>query len=223
MPFHSTSNVKIDADRIIKILFDTPGVVNLSDSDEYEVQPGVYSSVYINLKAAVSNPSSRIKIAKYLAERVANLGVDYVCGMELGGCYFASHVADALNAELLFYRKSDKKYNIKNCFAGNVPRPDSHVLIVDDVLSSGNTIQRVVRELTEIGCVVTSVSIFSYCWDEEIAHNLKVSVDSLSNAEDLIRYGEENSLIKAKNIRLIKEYVAREEARLVAYQDMKEL
>lgn len=215
---HSASNVPIDPLRITKILFDTPGVVNLSDRDEYEVQPDVYSSVYINLKSLASNYLSRIEVAKALAAKVDTYDIDYVCGMELGGCYFASHVADVFGANLVLYRKSDKKYNIKNCFAGNIPTPRSRVVLIDDVLSSGNTIARAVRELTEIGCTVYVVCIFSYCWDEQIATNLNVPISSLATANHLIEYGTAHNLITAHNKQLIKEYVEREENRLVRLQ-----
>ena len=35
---------------IIRLFYKTPGVVNLSDKDDFEPQPGVFASVYINLK-----------------------------------------------------------------------------------------------------------------------------------------------------------------------------
>lgn len=216
---YSAPNVPIDPLRIAKILFETPGVVNLSDRDEYEVQPDVYSSVYINLKSLASNYLSRIEVAKALATKVDASNVDYVCGMELGGCYFASNVADVFGANLVLYRKSDKKYNIKNCFAGNIPTPRSRVVLIDDVLSSGNTIARAVRELTEIGCTVYVVCIFSYCWDEQIATNLNVPISSLATANHLIEYGTVHNLMTAHNKQLIKEYVEREENRLVRLQE----
>jgi orotate phosphoribosyltransferase len=201
--------------RISKVLFETPGVVNLSDRDEYEVQPDVYSSVYINLKSLASAYTARIAAGEALADKVSGLNPEYVCGMELGGCYFASYVADAVGKELFFYRKSDKKYNIKNCFAGNVPTAGSNVVIIDDVLSSGNTVARAVRELKGMGCEVSVVCIFSYCWDEQISKNLGANVSSLINANDLMDYGLGHGLMSDHNAQLIKEYIAREEDRLV--------
>lgn len=209
---------QVRAFQIIKTLFETPGVVNLSDKDDFEVQPDVYSSVYINLKSLASSYKSRIIAGEALAAKAKDFAPDYIGGMELGGCYFASNVADRLAKELFFYRKSDKKYNIKNCFAGNIPRAGSNVVIVDDVLSSGNTVARGVRELKELGCKVAVVCVFSYCWDQRISENLGASVSSLSNAEGLMSYGTENGLMTRHNVQLINEYIAREESRLVRPQ-----
>ena len=40
--------------KIIKYLFVCKNVVNISDINEFEVQPGVFSSVYINFKSTLS-------------------------------------------------------------------------------------------------------------------------------------------------------------------------
>lgn len=135
--------------------------------------------------------------------------------MEIGGCYFASSVADVLDKDLLFCRKEDKKYNIKTCFAGNEPKPGSRVIIIDDVLSSGNTIVRGIDKLHAKGCEVYVICIFSYCWETEISKRLGVQVASLCDAEDLIAQGVKRGEMSQHNVQLIREYVVREEQRLV--------
>jgi orotate phosphoribosyltransferase len=202
------------AKEVIGTLFATPSVVNLSDKDEFEVQPDVFSSIYVNMKALSSNAESRMAVADHLAAQAAKLDVEYVCGMDIGGCYFASRVADLLNKEMFFYRKSIKKYNIKNRFAGNVPRAGSSVVVIDDVLSSGNTVAPAVAELRALNCQVYVICIFSYCWDEEISKRLGAPVTSLCNAEDLIQGGIDRRRMSEHNIELIREYVVREEDRL---------
>lgn len=199
----------------IQTLFGTASVINLSDSDDFEVQPGVYSSVYVNLKALASNAASRKAIAKALVPLAAKFEPDYICGMELGGCYFAAHVADSLDSDLFFYRKTDKKYNITTRIAGNEPQEGSRVVVIDDVLSSGHTIAPVVDELLGRGCTVYVLCIFSYCWEASIAESLGVRISTLCDAKDLIAYGLAHNSMSAHNARLIEEYVAREENRLV--------
>jgi len=203
------------AKEVVRTLFETPHAVNLSSSDSFEVQPGVYSSVYINLKALISNAASRGSITKALAEHGSRVSADYICGIEIGGCYFASSVADLLGKDLFFYRKADKKYNSSSRIVGNEPTKGSCVVVIDDVLSSGRTIAPIVNELTEKGCVVHVLSIFSYGWERQIAQRLGVEVHSLSSVNDLIIYGSAAQLLSAHSIQLMEEYVAREENRLV--------
>jgi len=212
---NNPDQITASADTVLQTLFRTPLVVNLSDSDDFEVQPGVHSSVYINLKALASSSGSRQVVSDILAAKIKPMQPDYICGMEIGGCYFASSVADILLKDLFFYRKVTKKYNIKNCFAGNVPKKGASVVIIDDVLSSGNTLSGAVNELVSMGCRVRVVCIFSYCWEEQISHNLNVPVSALCNAEDLMSFGVRHQKMTHLNTKLIREYIAREESRIV--------
>lgn len=200
--------------KIISTLFETPNVVNLSERAEYEVQPGVLSPVYINFKAALAVAESRRTIAKEMTEATP-LGIDFIAGIESGGSYYAAAVADNRNAGLVLCRKDIKQYNIKNRYAGQLPKEGDSVLLVDDVMSSGNTVAPVVNELTERGCKIDILVGFSYCWEQTIAQNLGVRIVALSNSNDLIEYGQELGLVSEKHAELINDYVRSEESRLV--------
>ena len=198
---------------VLKIFFKTPGLVNIRDSNSIEVQPGVFSSIYINLKSPLSDFKSRKRFCSYISKKISN-NADYICGIESGSNYFASAVADLTRKKLIFYRKEIKKYNIKNRFVGILPKANDHIVVVDDVVSSGNTIASVVRELKKIGCRVEVIIIFSYCWDKVISKNLDVRIRSLVNAFQFIDYGLSRKLISEKNAEMIRDYVRREEARV---------
>ncbi len=200
--------------RIIPILFETPDVVNLSDIPEFEVQPTVFSPVYINFKAALAVAESRRKIAGAIADAAAS-DFTHVAGIESGGSYYASVVADNCDAGLMLCRKDKKQYNIKNRFAGVLPQEGDRVLLVDDVMSSGNTVASAVDELTARGCEVEILVGFSYCWENQIARNLGVNIVALSTSEDLIKYGKEIGAVSGVHAQLIREYVSSEESRLV--------
>lgn len=198
---------------IIKQLFNCKNVVNISDTDEFEVQPGVFSSVYINFKSTLSDYRVRQSISKIISQEVKN-NPDYVCGIESGGSYYAASVADTLDKKLILFRKSKKGYNIKNRFAGSVPKKGERVTVIDDVMSSGNTLAEAVNAFKELGCKVDVAVIFSYCWEKQIASNLGVDIITLSNSKELVQYGLDIGVISPKNAALIDEYVKREERRL---------
>ncbi len=198
---------------IIKLFYATPGVVNLSDKDDFEPQPGVYASVYINLKTPLYFPKLRKKLAKLLSVHVDN-NADYICGIESGGSYYASAVGDIADKKILLFRKEKKQYNIKNNFVGNLPQKGDSVVIVDDVISSGNTISKAVESLRELGCRVKAVMLFSYGWDEQIAKNLDIEIKVLSTAEELIEYGLSIKRMSLHNSKIIRDFVKREENRL---------
>ena len=203
--------------KVIEYLFNCKGVVNVSDDDIFEVQPGVYSSIYVNFKATLSDAKTRQSISKIVSQEIGN-DCDYICGIESGGSYYAASIADSLNKKLILFRKNRKKYNIKNRFAGTLPNPGDRVIVVDDVMSSGNTIARAVNCLKNMGCKVDVAVIFSYCWEDVIAKNLHIDIKAISNAVELIKYGLEKNAISEKNAQLIYEYINREETRVYRYK-----
>lgn len=202
------------SNRIISTLFDTKGAVNLGTNDEFEVQPGVFSPVYINFKAVLGNSDSRKRITSTMLDSCRE-GFTHVCGIESGGAYYAAAVADGLDLGLSLFRRNIKSYNIKNRFAGNMPAQEDSVLLLDDVMSSGNTIADAVQELGSVGCKVEIMVAFSYCWENEIAENLSIPVSALSTAEDLIEHGVRTGQVGPEHVRLIRDYVISEEKRVV--------
>ena len=201
------------ANEVIKLFYATPGVVNVSDKDDFEPQPGVFASIYINLKTPLFYPKLRKKLASLLSEYIEK-DVKYVCGIESGGSYYASTVADIKDKKILLFRKERKQYNIKNHFVGNLPEKGDSVVLVDDVISSGNTISKAVSQLKKRGCKVKAVILFSYCWDKQIARNLGIEITVLSNAEELIEYGLLLKRMNHHNAQIILDFIKREESRL---------
>lgn len=199
--------------KIIEILFNSPKVVNLSTTANIEVQPGVFSPVYINLKSLLAISDNRKAIVKAISKLPSN-DVDYICGIESGGSYFASAVADLLNKGLILFRKNEKKYNVKNRFAGELPKKGKKILVIDDVISSGNTLAEAVNNLKEIGYKVEVAVIFSYCWEKDIEKNLNTKIYVLSTARELLEIGSSNKKLNKQNIQHIEDYIKSEEQRV---------
>lgn len=204
---------KIKPEEIFNIFFETKNLVNIRSKRSIEVQPGVFSSIYINLKSPLSNPTSRKKLCLELSKFIPEKS-DYICGIESGGNYFASAVADLTKNKLIFFRKESKNYNIKNKFVGSMPKKSDYVIIVDDVISSGNTIAKAVNELKKIGCKAEIIVIFSYCWEKIIAKNLGVKITRLLDAKQFLKFGLAKKKLTEKDALLIQEYINDEKNRV---------
>jgi orotate phosphoribosyltransferase len=204
---------KIDPEGICKIFFETKNLVNIQTKRSIEVQPGVFSSIYINLKSPLSDPISRKKLCLEL-DKIISKKTDFICGIESGGNYFASAIADLKGSKLIFFRKETKKYNIKNRIVGALPNKTDRVIIVDDVISSGNTVAKAVNELKKLGCKLEVIVIFSYCWEKIISKNLGVKISRLLDAKQFLKYGLEREKISKRDAALILEYINDEEKRV---------
>jgi len=108
----NSGNIKVGS-----LLFETPGVVNYNSSDYIEVQPGVMTPLIINIKSTLAYFNVRVKITKELIKQVSLESV-CICGVESGGSYYASAVADMLKKPLVLFRKENKGYGIGQRFVG---------------------------------------------------------------------------------------------------------
>lgn len=201
------------SNQVLKLFFESRVIVRLSELDNIEVQPGVFSSIYINLKSPLSDYKTRRRLCHLISKKIPRK-TDYICGIESGGNYFAAATADILKKKLIFFRKETKRYNIKDKFVGLAPQKGDRVLIVDDVISSGNTIAKVVNELKKFGCKMQVVVVFSYCWEKVISRNLNVKIISLVDAFQLVDYGLSKKFISKRNAEMIRDYIKREETRV---------
>lgn len=125
-------------------LLRAPGVVNYSKEDPIEVKPGILSPIYVNLKNTLPDYNTRHLIVRKLTELVGD-DPDYICGMESGGTYYASAVADLLLKPVVLFRKANKNYADHKRICGPTPKKNCLVAIIDDVFATGLTISEAVR------------------------------------------------------------------------------
>ncbi len=190
-----------------KSLLETPGVVNYSKNKPVEVKPGIFSPIYINLKNTLPNYEIRHFLVRKMAEIIGD-EPDYICGIESGGAYYASAIADTLIRPVLLYRRDTKDHGDKKRLVGMTPTNGSIVGVVDDVLATGLTVSSVVDFFRKIGCKVRLFSVFSYGYEKEIGKKLGVDVYSISNFKNLCKVGLQEKIFTKSDIKLISEHVS---------------
>jgi orotate phosphoribosyltransferase len=190
---------------IAKNLLRTENCVNFSRNHEFEVKPGKYSPVYVNLKATLANVRLRNLIVNEMVSLLPN--VSHICGIESGGSYYAAALADRLGKEFLLFRSKCKGYGMKNSIVGSVPTNEDSVVLIDDVLATGTTISRSAREFKENGLKVTIMTVFSYGFDEQIARKYSIDVISLIKFDDLVNVARNLSCISSEEEKVIYNYL----------------
>jgi len=187
-------------------LLTSQGVVNYSKNNPIEVKPGIFSPIYINLK----NPLPIYEVRHLLVRKMSELigdEPDYICGIESGGTYYASAIADTLIRPVILYRKEDKKYSDKKRIVGMTPAKGSLVAVVDDVFATGLTVSGVVKFFKDLGCRVNLYSIFSYGLDKEIGDKLGVRIYSISNFRSLCKVAEKLKIFTPEDINYLVKHV----------------
>lgn len=190
-----------------KLLLETDGVVNYSRENPFEVKPGVFLPIYINMKGMLKDFSARVEISHRLADVIGG-SYDFICGMESGGSYYASGVADILQKPLLLFRKDEKNYGIKGTLVGDAPPKAASIAIIDDVFATGLTASSPINYFHGSGCKTKLFVIFTYGFDEELIKKLKTEGSALSNFDNLCIAGQETGKFSQDDVTFLHRYLS---------------
>lgn len=147
-----------------------------------EVKRGRFSPVYINMKSTWSRPMILSDITERLKEKC--IGCNCIIGIETGGSPFASIIAKELKIPLVLARKKPKNMNI---FAGDPISGDGTIAILDDVLATGLSTEKVLQNIQRINRKIILVVILSYGMEKIIAKKYGVTIHSLYHIEDIVK------------------------------------
>jgi orotate phosphoribosyltransferase len=110
----------------------------------YPLASGAMSDHYIDCKIALSHPDVRALIGEMIIDRLGSAAIDAVGGLALGAYPIAIAVSDAFYRKLgktvrgFVVRKEPKPHGLKKHIEGDV-KPGDRVLVVDDVITTGNS------------------------------------------------------------------------------------
>lgn len=110
---------------------------------------GKQSEYYVDIKDACAKPYIMKEI---VSEVIKKLNARIVAGVELGAVPIVIGVSYHLNLPYLIIRK-ESKHGMKKLIIGN-PEKGSEVNIIEDVVTTGNSVLKAVNLLRENGCVV---------------------------------------------------------------------
>lgn len=132
-----------------------------SDTPEYDLASGVKSKYYVDCKQALSDPEARDCLATIITEMLGTQ-FDAIGGLEIGAYPIATSVSDKIYREsgkkirVFVVRKNPKTHGVKSLIAGDVKQGD-HVLIVDDVITSGGSAIQAIDAVRANGMTVDHV------------------------------------------------------------------
>src|SRR5256885_12340898 len=80
------------------------------------------------------------------------MDADSVVGVAINGIPLAALISEELGKELIVYRPSEERHGKGGAFSSNYASPQGKkVLIVDDVVSTGDTIKAAISDVHESG------------------------------------------------------------------------
>lgn len=119
---------------------------------DFLLRSGQRSSFYWDKYRFESDPALLTAIGWELQKRLPSF-FDRLAGLELGGVPLATAVSLQIGKPALYVRKEAKTYGTANLVEGGFRRGE-HVVVVEDVVTSGGQVVKSVEQLRGLGLVV---------------------------------------------------------------------
>jgi orotate phosphoribosyltransferase len=197
------------SDQIAKSLLQIKAVT-LSPNDPYIWASGMRSPIYCDNRLTISYPEIRDLIAegfvKLIEEKFGD--VDVIAGAATGGVPHAAWVAHKMNKPMIYVRSSAKKHGQGRMTEG-VLQEGQKVVIIEDLISTGGSVLKVVDGVREAGGQVLGVAaIFSYEFQKatDSLGAADVPFATLSNYSAMLPIAVAENYVSEADLELLKKW-----------------
>ena len=186
--------------------------IKLSPNEPFQWASGWKSPIYCDNRVTLSYPPVRVFLKEEIA-KIAELEYgkpDVIAGVATGAIAIGILVAQELGVPFVYVRPEPKKHGRKNQIEGHL-ESGQNVVVIEDLISTGNSSLNAVAALKEAGAVVKGmVAIFSYGFDvaSENFKEKNVNLKTLSNYENLLEQALDSNYISQKELATLQEWRA---------------
>ncbi|MBP2653655.1 MAG: Orotate phosphoribosyltransferase [Firmicutes bacterium] len=138
--------------QVRKMLLDTGAILE----GHFLLTSGLHSPLYVEKFQVLQWPEYTAKLCAVLAERFKKDAVDVVVGPVTGGILLAHEVGKNLGTRAIFTERENGKMTLRRGF---VIKPGERVLIVEDIVTTGGSVQEVIEVVKEQGGELVGVGL----------------------------------------------------------------
>lgn len=132
--------------------------INAIKFGEFKLKSGVISPYYLDLRVLVSYPYILELIADVFWEKLRVLYFDVIVGVPYTAIPIATTIGVKHKQSMVFVRKERKEYGTKKLIEGYY-HAGQKALVVDDVITNGDSKLMVIKPLEEEGLTVDDVVV----------------------------------------------------------------
>ncbi|BCS91657.1 Orotate phosphoribosyltransferase [Metallosphaera sp. J1] len=165
---------------------------------------GKTSPYYIDLRRFPSYPEFR-QVVEEAIKKVEKVGFDFIMGVATGGVPLASFLACKMNVPMGYVRVEKKGHGTDKLVEGEVS--SRKVLVVDDVATTGGSLERASVEITKSGGKVVGALVIVDREEgaSEKLRDLGIEFISVFKISDILR--SVSSTLSESERKLIEEYL----------------
>lgn len=148
-------------EKLIRLIYEK--AFKYSEDPIFRLTSGSLSKYYFNCKTVTLTPEGMYLIGNIIFDMISNLDVSGIGGLTLGADPISNAVAytsylRGKPIESFVVRKKAKEHGTMQWIEGNITSGDS-VVVVDDVITTGNSTIQAITRLKEAGIFVKKVVV----------------------------------------------------------------
>lgn len=196
---------KLTAERLLSIR-----AVKLQPSNPFTWASGWKAPIYCDNRKIISYPKIRtfikIELCRLIIENFAE--VDAIAGVATGAIAPGAIVADALGLPFVYIRSTPKDHGLENLIEGEL-KPDSKVVVVEDLISTGSSSLKAVEAVRRDGSeVIGMVANFTYGFPVSTENFKKADVKliTLTNYDAILEEALRTDYIAEDDLETLQEW-----------------
>lgn len=205
-PFVIMSSLeKMTAEKLLTIK-----AIKLQPSNPFTWASGWKSPVYCDNRKLFSYPAIRnfvkLEMSRIVLEKYPQ--ADAIAGVATGAITPGALVADALGLPFVYVRSSPKDHGLENLIEGEL-RPNSKVVVIEDLISTGGSSLKAVDAIKKDGSdVVGMVAIFTYGFPiaAEQFKKADVQISTLTNYDAVLKEALRTEYIVEDDLETLQEW-----------------
>lgn len=167
--------------------------LKLQPDDPFTWASGWKSPIYCDNRITLSYPAVRNYLREHLSKQIENEygKPDAIVGVATGAIGIGMLVADYLNLPFAYVRPKPKAHGRQNQIEGHL-EPNSNVIVIEDLISTGGSSLQAVQALRDNGISVKAMfALFTYGFQiaDDNFEKAGVTLHTLSNYEHLLEQG----------------------------------
>lgn len=139
-------------EEVKQLLIDTQAILE----GHFLLTSGLHSPMYVEKFNVLQHPKYTEKLCQELAERFQDQKVELVIGPMTGGILLAHEVGKALGTRAIF---TEREKGVMTLRRGFRIEPGTRVLIVEDIVTTGGSVQEVVNVVKASGGHIVGVGL----------------------------------------------------------------
>ena len=184
--------------------------IKLNTANPFTWASGWTSPIYCDNRKTLSYPAIRKLISQEFTKMITSKypDVEVIAGVATGAIAHGILVAENMGLPFVYVRSVPKNHGLENLIEGEV-QPGKKVVVVEDLISTGQSSLKAVEALRGRGCIVQGmVAIFTYGFAEALNNFIQsnVNLDTLANYNELIDQAVSEKYVGKDHLVLLKSW-----------------